>query len=260
MTLDAHATADMATESYNAKGVFTEGGGRATFDALYNGKSESYTANLDIKDINVHHFMPKEAMYTFSGNVEARGKGTDVYSAATHAEAKAHISKLHYDKYHLDKIDFNATYANNHYKVSADTDNKLIAMKANAEGDLKKDFVSADMDVDLRKVDFLAMDVVEDPLDAGMKLKASASTDMKDMYQLQASVNDMYINTEKTSYYPQDFILNAYADADTTYASASPMYETRRDYQRPARKEAYRPKRTSPRNASDGLETRDGKQ
>ena len=221
MTLDAHATADMTTESYNAKGVFTEGGGRATFDALYNGKSESYTANLDIKDINVHHFMPKEAMYTFSGNVEARGKGTDVYSAATHAEAKAHISKLHYDKYHLDKIDFNATYANNHYKVSADTDNKLIAMKANAEGDLKKDFVSADMDVDLRKVDFLAMDVVEDPLDAGMKLKASASTDMKDMYQLQASVNDMYINTEKTSYYPQDFILNAYADADTTYASAS---------------------------------------
>ena len=120
----AHATADMGTESYNAKGVFTEGGGRATFDALYNGKSESYTANLDIKDINVHHFMPKEAMYTFSGNVEARGKGTDVYSAATHAEAKAHISKLHYDKYHLDKIDFNATYANNHYKVSADTDNK----------------------------------------------------------------------------------------------------------------------------------------
>jgi hypothetical protein len=41
----------------------------------------TYDADISINQLNLHHFLPKDSIYTLSADIKAKGYGTDLFSS-----------------------------------------------------------------------------------------------------------------------------------------------------------------------------------
>ena len=60
-----------------------EGGGVLTLDGDFNANDMSYSASINIEDVNVHHFMPHGPLYNVNIGVMLSGHGVDLFSPKT---------------------------------------------------------------------------------------------------------------------------------------------------------------------------------
>lgn len=60
-------------------------------DAAYNLATEAYHADLAINNLQVHHFLPKDSIYTLTAKMSAKGQGVDVASRKTVAALNASL-------------------------------------------------------------------------------------------------------------------------------------------------------------------------
>ena len=64
---------------YFADVVMREGKGTVKAKGNFNADAMRYDAKVNIRDLNVHHFMPHDSIYTVSADIVAKGQGTDFF-------------------------------------------------------------------------------------------------------------------------------------------------------------------------------------
>ena len=178
----------------------------------------AYDAKIQAKNVQAKHFLPKQDLYAFSGNIKAKGVGTDFLSPSTRLAAKAQVSSVHYGKYKINNVLAIAHVA--HGKVHADVDSKnqfltgLVSLDALTN--TKK--VQATIKADVRQADLYLLQLVEKPMKAALCGYMDVNTDLKDFYNLQASVGDITLRTANKVYRPVDVLLDVFTRKDTTHA------------------------------------------
>ena len=208
--------------------ALTEGRGSLDVDASVIAKTNStggidlgrlaYDAKILAKNVQAKHFLPKQDLYAFSGNIKAKGVGTDFLSPSTRLAAKAQVSSVHYGKYKINNVLAIAHVA--HGKVHADVDSKnqfltgLVSLDALTN--TKK--VQATIKADVRQADLYLLQLVEKPMKAALCGYMDVNTDLKDFYNLQASVGDITLRTANKVYRPVDVLLDVFTRKDTTHA------------------------------------------
>ena len=208
--------------------ALTEGRGSLNIDASVIAKTNStggidlgrmaYDAKIQAKNVQAKHFLPKQDLYAFSGNIKAKGVGTDFLSPSTRLAAKAQVSSVHYGKYKINNVLAIAHVA--HGKVHADVDSKnqfltgLVSLDALTN--TKK--VQATIKADVRQADLYLLQLVEKPMKAALCGYMDVNTDLKDFYNLQASVGDITLRTADKVYRPVDVLLDVFTRRDTTHA------------------------------------------
>lgn len=215
-------------QRYATKLALTEGRGSLNIDASVIAKTNStggidlgrlaYDAKIQAKNVQAKHFLPKQDLYAFSGNIKAKGVGTDFLSPSTRLSAKAQVSSVHYGKYKINNVLAIAHVA--HGKVHADVDSKnqfltgLVSLDALTN--TKK--VQATIKADVRQADLYLLQLVEKPMKAALCGYMDVNTDLKDFYNLQASVGDITLRTANKVYRPVDVLLDVFTRKDTTHA------------------------------------------
>ena len=215
-------------QRYATKLALTEGRGSLNIDASVIAKTNStggidlgrlaYDAKIQAKNVQAKHFLPKQDLYAFSGNIKAKGVGTDFLSPSTRLAAKAQVSSVHYGKYKINNVLAIAHVA--HGKVHADVDSKnqfltgLVSLDALTN--TKK--VQATIKADVRQADLYLLQLVEKPMKAALCGYMDVNTDLKDFYNLQASVGDITLRTADKVYRPVDVLLDVFTRKDTTHA------------------------------------------
>ena len=215
-------------QRYATKLALTEGRGSLNIDASVIAKTNStggidlgrlaYDAKIQAKNVQAKHFLPKQDLYAFSGNIKAKGVGTDFLSPSTRLAAKAQVSSVHYGKYKINNVLAIAHVA--HGKVHADVDSKnqfltgLVSLDALTN--TKK--VQATIKADVRQADLYLLQLVEKPMKAALCGYMDVNTDLKDFYNLQASVGDITLRTANKVYRPVDVLLDVFTRKDTTHA------------------------------------------
>ena len=215
-------------QRYATKLALTEGRGSLDVDASVIAKTSStggidlgrlsYDAKIQAKNVQAKHFLPKQDLYSFSGNIKAKGVGTDFLSPSTRLAAKAQVSSVHYGKYKINNVLAIAHVA--HGKVHADVDSKnqfltgLVSLDALTN--TKK--VQATIKADVRQADLYLLQLVEKPMKAALCGYMDVNTDLKDFYNLQASVGDITLRTANKVYRPVDVLLDVFTRRDTTHA------------------------------------------
>ena len=178
----------------------------------------AYDAKIQAKNVQAKHFLPKQDLYAFSGNIKAKGVGTDFLSPSTRLAAKAQVSSVHYGKYKINNVLAIAHVA--HGKVHADVDSKnqfltgLVSLDALTN--TKK--VQATIKADVRQADLYLLQLVEKPMKAALCGYMDVNTDLKDFYNLQGSVGDITLRTADKVYRPVDVLLDVFTRKDTTHA------------------------------------------
>ena len=183
----------------------------------------SYNADISISNLNLHHFMPKDSIYTLSADITAKGYGTDILSKQTRMSADATLHQLQYGSWNLSNMTAKANIGNGRGKATITGHNALFV------GDITADMllapalsternIQAQLCADLAKADLFQLRITDEPLTIGLSGDLDIKSNLKDTHYISGLIDNISIQDDKTTYYPTKVGLLLKTNRDTTYA------------------------------------------
>ena len=144
--------------------------------------------------------------------------GTDFLSPSTRLAAKAQVSSVHYGKYKINNVLAIAHVAHGKMHADVDSKNQFLTGLVSLDALTNTKKVQATIKADVRQADLYLLQLVEKPMKAALCGYMDVNTDLKDFYNLQASVGDITLRTANKVYRPVDVLLDVFTRKDTTHA------------------------------------------
>lgn len=186
--------------------------------ATYHTIRNAYTAQIDINDLDVHGFLPQDSIFGISANLKAQGEGLDLMASTTHFNIEGGIEKLHYATYLLSGYQFNSTLEEHELKATLNANNRAMNLNALLEGRLMTNDIAAKLRLEVEKMDWQAMKLMEVPFTTSHLFEASVSTNLDKRHMLQASMTNTYVQAPKRSFKTKDLFVGFSTSVDSTKA------------------------------------------
>lgn len=178
----------------------------------------AYRAKLDVENLQLHHFLPKDSLYDLTLSAEAKGRGTDMFSRRTDLQAGAVLKELRYGEWNLSGVSADAYLHKGIGQVTLDSDNPLLDMTSRIDALLSRRNTDMTFSIDLRRIDLHALHLSKKPFKAGMCLHVDGETNLKDNHALHGGVTDILLTVGDSVFRPKDLVLSVLARTDTMYA------------------------------------------
>ena len=195
-----------------------EGRGQVKLKGSLHADAMRYDVKASVRDLNVHHFMPRDSIYTVSADVVAKGQGTDFFSPRTTLQADAKIHRLHYGHWNLTNMTAKADVRNGRGHADIVSHNALLDGTVNVDALMSKDKLDATVSTDLNQIDLYQMGFLPQPTKLGMCAHLDVQSNLKDYYRVQGLINDLTLRDSSKVYRPTDVTIDALTRRDTTWA------------------------------------------
>ena len=170
-----------------------EGKGTLKLQGQFNADLMSYDAKVNVSNLNVNHFMPRDSIYTVTADINVKGQGTDFLSPRTRLMADAKIQRLRYGHWNLDNMDVVANVQNGHALADINSRNPLINGKINVDALLNTKKLNATITTDLNGIDLYKMRLVDKPLAIGLCGHVDVTSDMKMTHYVSGLISDITV-------------------------------------------------------------------
>lgn len=195
-----------------------EGKGLLQLLAHLNLGQMSYGASLRGRQLQLHHFLPTDSLFTLSFKAGAQGRGTDPFSPRTQLAAHLAVEECSYGSYDLGHTTLDAVLQRGVAHLTADCRNDLVDFGTRLDALVNRKKSDLTFSLDMRRADLYALRVTPKPLKVGMCLHVDGHTDLRSTHQLDGEINDITLVTADTIFRPKDILLNLLALPDTTFA------------------------------------------
>lgn len=206
---------------YAARLTLAEGRGRVVADGHVNLKSKAYRAALDVKNVNIHHFMPHDSIYSVSARATAQGQGFDILSPRITAYVDAHVDRLQYGRWNMGGLHVKALLRHGVAHAEVNSHNRMLDGNVNLDALVRNRVIQATLATDLKQADLHAMRLVDQPLSVAMCAHLDMASNLKDYHRLQGLVNDLTVAGPEKTYRPTDILVDVHTSRDTTWATVS---------------------------------------
>ncbi|MBR1548860.1 MAG: translocation/assembly module TamB domain-containing protein [Prevotella sp.] len=203
-------------QQYSADVTAHEGRGMVKLNGNFNAAAMRYDAKLSVRNLNVHHFMPHDSIYTLTADVSAKGQGTDFLSPRTTMVADAKISHLHYGSWHLTDITAQADVHNGHAYANIDSRNDLLSGLIGVDALINPKRLQATITTDINRADLYAMGFMNNPLQLTLCGHADVTSDMNLTHYVSGLISDIIIRDSSQTFRSEFVGLHIRTDADTT--------------------------------------------
>ena len=207
-------------QQYFADVIAREGRGTVKAKGSFNATAMRYDADIKVRDLNVHHFMPHDSIYTVSADITAKGQGTDFFSPRTTLVADATIHHVGYGKLNIDNITAHALVSDGKAHANLVSRNPLLKGAVNFDALLSTTRFDGTLSTDFQELDLYKMGVTPDPLTIGLCGHFDVNSDLKLTHHATGLINDLSIKDSSHVYRPSDIDLLLNTTPDTTYARA----------------------------------------
>ncbi|MBQ7419799.1 MAG: translocation/assembly module TamB domain-containing protein [Prevotella sp.] len=202
---------------YYADVAMREGKGSVKAKGQFNTDAIRYDAKLAIRDLNVHHFMPHDSIYTVSADIVAKGQGTDIFSPRTALQADAKIHHLGYGHYQLSQMTASADIRNGRAHADIMGDNTLMKGTVSLDALMDKQKLDGTVIADVARLDLYQIRLVDKPLTIGLCGHMDITSDLSKTHRVSGLFNDLTIRDSAKVYRPDDIGVLVNLRADTTY-------------------------------------------
>ncbi len=216
ITADGLVRADGS--QYYADVVMREGKGTVKAKGNFNADAMRYDAKVNIRGLNVHHFMPHDSIYTVSADIVAKGQGTDIFSPRTTMQANATIHQLGYGSYNLKNMTATAEIKSGRAIASVTGDNELFNGTVALDALMSKKKLDGTITTDMALLDLYRLRLVDKPLTIGLCGHVDVSSDLDKTHYASGFFTDLTIRDSSKVYRPEDLGLLVNLRVDTTYA------------------------------------------
>ena len=217
--ISLNARAKMQGETYQADATMHEGGSSVQLKGRFDARKMAYDANIKLKSLALQHFLPNQGLHPFTGEVEARGVGTDFMSTKTQLFANVRIDRFHFGGYDLDKIAGKAQMSNGLITASLQSNNPLLKGSINVNGRNSGKLIKAHINTDLAKLDLYNLHLLDQKVVASFRSNLNLETNGKDYYKLEGNVADIMVNDTAKDYRLGAMSVNLFTNRDTTHAN-----------------------------------------
>lgn len=213
---------DMKSDSITTSVKLLQGEGSMELKAGYMPKDEGYFAGIDIKDMNMHNFMPEDSLFRITATMKAAGSGFDFMSPQCVLKAKAGISNLEYAKYTLSGINMNADLENSEMNALISINDNLMDIsstlnckigKHNANISPKE--IIAGINTNIKRLDLYAMGISPEPFKTAGTINIEAQTDMNQRHNAKVRISDIKLITPKKTFSTKDINFGATMTKDS---------------------------------------------
>lgn len=185
-------TANLGLEGSQCKALLKvqEGNGSLNLDAAYNLSTEAYQANLAIDALQLHHFLPKDSIYTLTAHLDAKGRGVDIASKNTVADVELTLDELQYARWNISNVDLTAGLKSSVASARLTSDNVLLKMRSNVDIRLDRTYMDGKLNIDVEDLNLHKLGIAPKPLEHpfGFQLGAEAR---RDSIKLRMDAGDM---------------------------------------------------------------------
>ena len=188
MKLDARLRLD--GPAYSALLNLRERQGTLHLDAAYNTSTEEYRADLRADTLQLHHFLPKDSIYTLSAKASARGRGTDLTSARTRSEVHLALGQLHYGRWKVSGVTLDAGLKSALATLKLTSDNTLLKMQTAAEMRLDRRYLDGKIALNVDEVDLYKLGIAPRPLERPFAFSLGGEA-RHDSIKLQLTAGDL---------------------------------------------------------------------
>lgn len=218
-------SADIRNDSIISSLGLTQGDGLAELNAGFIPNSESFFAEMELKELNIHNFLPSDSLFRVTASLSAEGKGFDIFSPDTRMNIKAGVSNFEYARYSFSGIDMKAGLADGKTNVAFNINDNMMEIGSILDADISSNNIMAKMRTDIKRLDLHSLGLVAQPLKIAQDIDIDARTDMKNRHQAKVSINNIRLTTEKKSFKTKDlnFGVSMTEDSLRTYINSGDM-------------------------------------
>lgn len=178
----------------------------------------AYQAKIKAVNLQAKHFLPRQELYAFTGDLEVKGKGTDILSPRTYLDAHAQIGHVHYAQYKLDHVKALAKMSRGRLYANIDSKNYLLNGKVTFDALTNSKVLDGTVVADVKGVNLYALGLTKAPMEASVCGYADVKSDLGENHKLQAMLSDIAVKTVSKTYHPVDVLADIYTRRDTTHA------------------------------------------
>ena len=186
--------------------------------AQYNLSKDAYWADLVVNELNIHQFLPKDSIFDVSMKLHADGEGLDFFAFKTRFNLTGTVDKLHYVTYRLAGYDLQATLENHQLDASFLARNSAMEIQAHLDGKLKPNDVAAHLEVQVPKLDWQVMRLMDVPFRTSHQFDVTFVSDLEKKYEVNASMTDTSVKAPKKTFQTKDLYVGFATSVDSTKA------------------------------------------
>lgn len=214
-----NGTATLSNREYRTDMRLIEDKGKISLSARYNPLFPTYEAHLKVDSLQPNHFMPQDSLFWLTAVVEASGKGTDPFSAATWAKVEGKIYNIRYGSSSVSDVTLNGSLEKNLAKVDLLSKYPLAKMDVTLNATLHRNEVTGMLIADVDNIDLYGLHLVDKPVSSAFQLFAEVQSDLKQDNKLDITLGNWTLATPKDTVHPKTLTLLARSDKDTTRIS-----------------------------------------
>ena len=218
MSVEGRVKADGAQYSANIKA--REGSGILSLDGDFNANDLSYSASINIEDVNVHHFMPRGNIYNVNIGMMLNGHGIDVFSPKTDAISTIYINQLKTSLWNMSDMTALAVVRNGRIQFDVESRNKLLSGEFNIDALLNTEKLVGTFSADVNHADLYALGLMESPLTVQLCGSADINSDMKMNHYITGLISDIVVTDTAKTYRTEWIGLHLRTNPDTTIVRA----------------------------------------
>ena len=206
--------------NYIADVTAHEGKGTVKLRGQFNTDAMRYEAKLNVDQLNVHHFMPRDSIYTVTADVDVKGQGTDFLSPRTRLMADAQVHQLCYSRWNFTQMAVQADVHDGHALAHVDSRNALVNGKIDIDALLNTKKLNATITAEVDHIDVYKMQLVEKPLSIGLCGHVDVTSDMKLTHYVSGLISDISVRDSVKSLNTEFVGLHVNTTTDTTLVRA----------------------------------------
>ena len=202
---------------YFADVTAREDQGTVAVKGRFNADAMRYDADVKVHNLNVHHLMPRDSIYTITADITAQGQGTDLFSPRTTLDADVKIDHLRYGSWNLDHITAQAEVKNGRCQADINSHNDLLRGEVAFDALMDKHRLEGDLTLNVQEVDLYKMQLLDKPMAIGISGHADINSDTKLTHSFSGRFTDLMFRDSSKTYHPADIGLLVKTRPDTTY-------------------------------------------
>ena len=196
-------SADMRNDSLMAALALSQGEGQAEIRAGFMPGNEAFFAEMELKELNIHNFLPTDSLFRVTASLSAEGRGFDVFSPDTRMNIKAGVSNFELSN-SFSGINMKAGLADGKMNAAFNINDNMMDIGSILDADISSGNIMAKMRTDIKRLDLHALGLVAQPLKIAQDIDIDARTDMKNRHQAKVSINNIRLTTKKSSFKTKD--------------------------------------------------------
>lgn len=186
--------------------------------AQYDLSKDAYLADLVVNDLDMHQFLPLDSLFEVKMQLHADGEGLDFFAPETSFNVNGKVDRLHYTNYRLAGYELVASLKEHQLDVALQARNSAMEFEAHLDGKLKPDDVAAHLEMDVAKMDWQGLKLMENPFRTAQKINVSFLSDLQQKYVVDASMTETTVNLQKKTLKPKNLFVGFATSQDSTSA------------------------------------------